>query len=179
MKKCISFEEQKGTRYIQGNVYFSIISSAVFCLQNRILDFFLICFAREIKSFYQSSFRNEVDFTNIINVSLKFQKIETRFCRWKSNDYNNINIFLSLENPCTFLLAKVKIWKCVFNTNSELSQNRTEKKILPFKTTVNWLFTDIWCYLVIGCFVWKIVVFRQTFVRVYYILKKTLKVYFW
>ena len=49
-------------------------------------------------------------------------------------------------------------------------QNSAEKQIMPFKTTVNWLFTGIWCYLVIGCFDWKIVVFQQTVVRVYYIL---------
>ena len=70
-----------------------------------------------------------------------------------------------------FLLVKEKIWKRVFNTNSELSQNGTEKQIMPFKTTVNWLFNDIWCYLVIACFDWKIVVFQKTVVRVYYILK--------
>ena len=49
-------------------------------------------------------------------------------------DYNN-NIFLSLENPCTFLLVKEKTWKRIFNTNSKLSQNRTElnrTKIMPF-----------------------------------------------
>ena len=38
------------------------------------------------------------------------------------------------------------------NTNSELSQNRTEKQIMPLKTTVNWLFNDIWSCLVTGCF---------------------------
>ena len=47
---------------------------------------------------------------------LKFQKTETRFCRLKNNDYNNINIFQSLENPCTFLLAKENTWKHIFNT---------------------------------------------------------------
>ena len=36
---------------------------------------------------------------------------------------------------------------------------------MPFKTTVNCLFIDIWCYLVIGCFDWKIGVFQQTVVR--------------
>ena len=56
-------------------------------------------------------------------------------------------IFLSLKNACTFLLAKEKTWKSIFNTNSELSQNRTEKQIMSFKTTVNWLFNDIWFYL--------------------------------
>ena len=76
-----------------------------------------------------------------------------------SIDYN-INIFLSLENPCSFLLAKEETLKRVFKTNSEWSQNLTEKKIMPFKTTVNWLFTDI-CYLVTGCFDWKIVIFWQ------------------
>ena len=97
-------------------------------------------------------------------------KISKNFWRWKSNDYSNINIFLSQENPCTFWLAKEKTWKYVFNTNSELPQNRTEKQIMPSKTTVNWLFTDIWCYLIIGCFDQKFVVFLQTAVRVYYIL---------
>ena len=42
---------------------------------------------------------------------------------------------------------------------------RTEKQIMLFKTTVNCLFNDIWCYLVIGCFDWKIGVFQQTVVR--------------
>ena len=35
---------------------------------------------------------------------------------------------MSLENPCTFLLTKEKTWKRSFNTNSEFSKNRTEKK---------------------------------------------------
>ena len=47
-----------------------------------------------------------------------------------------------MENRCTLLLAKEKTWKRVFKTNSELSQNPTEKQIMPFKTTVNWPFTD-------------------------------------
>ena len=54
--------------------------------------------------------------------------------------------------------------KCIFNTNSELSQNRTEKQILPSKTKVNWLFNDIWRYLFIVCFDWKIGIFQQTVV---------------
>ena len=67
------------------------------------------------------------------------------------------------------MLAKEKTWKRVFNTNSELSQNRTWKQIIPFKA-LNWPFTDIWCYLVIGYFDWKFFVFWQTAVRVYYTL---------
>ena len=70
---------------------------------------------------------------------------------------------MSLEDPRTFLLAKEKTWKRVFNTDIELSQNHTEKQIIPFKTTINWLFNDIWCQLLIG----KIGVFQQTLVRVY------------
>ena len=38
---------------------------------------------------------------------------------------------------------------------------------MSFKTTVNWLFIDIWCYLVIGCFDLKIGVVQHTIVRVY------------
>ena len=36
------------------------------------------------------------------------------------------------------------------------------------KTTVNWLFNEIWFYLFIACFDWKIAVFQQTVVRAYY-----------
>ena len=77
-----------------------------------------------------------------------------------------------MENPCTFLLAKEKTWKRIFHTSSELSQNRTEKQIMSSKTTINWLFNDTWCYFFIVCFDWKIGVFQQTDVRVYYILNK-------
>ena len=101
---------------------------------------------------------------------MKFQKTETQFCRWKNNDYNDINIFLSLEIPCTILLVKEKTRKSIFNTNSELSQNFTEKQIMSFKTTVNWLFNSIWRYIVIGCFDWKIGIFQPTVIWVDYIL---------
>ena len=52
------------------------------------------------------------------------------------------------------------------NTNSELSQNHTEKQVMPSKITINFLFNDIWFYLLIACFDWKIGVFQQTVVRV-------------
>ena len=55
--------------------------------------------------------------------------------------------------------------------NSELSQNHTGKQIMPFKTTVNWWFNEMWCYLVIALFDWKIGIFQQTVVRTYCILK--------
>ena len=42
---------------------------------------------------------------------------------------------------------------------------RTEKQIMLFKTTVNWLLNDIWSYLAISCFDWKICVYQQTVVR--------------
>ena len=36
---------------------------------------------------------------------------------------------------------------------------------MPFKIAVNWLFDDIWCYLVFSCFDGKIGVFQQTVLR--------------
>ena len=156
----------------------ALLSSAIFHLQNRASDFLIICFDREIEDFYQSSLGNEIDFRDTMNVSpnisaknRKFQK--TWFYRWECTNKNDINIFLLLENPCTFLLAKEKTWKLIFNTNSELSQNRTQKQIMPSKTTINWLFNHIWCYLFIACFDSKIGVFQQTVVTVYYIFKSS------
>ena len=69
MKKCTSFEEQKGTRYIPGNVYFGIIVFSCLSPTKRCLRFLLISFAQEIKGFYQNSLRSEVDFRDIMDVS--------------------------------------------------------------------------------------------------------------
>ena len=64
-----SFEEQKGARYIQENVYFGIIILSCLSLIKSCLRLLLNCFVREIKGFYQSSLGNEVDFCDIMNVS--------------------------------------------------------------------------------------------------------------
>ena len=77
------------------------------------------------------------------------------YCTWIRNEYNDINIFLSLENPCTFLLRKEKNWKPIFNTNNFL-KIYTEKQFALSKTSLNWLFRGIGCYLAIGCFDSKI-----------------------
>ena len=70
LKKCTNFEEQKGTRYIRGNIYISINAFTCFSSTKSCLRFLLICFAWEVKGFYQSSFGNEIDFKDIMNVSL-------------------------------------------------------------------------------------------------------------
>ena len=69
MKKCTSFKEQKGTRYIQENVYFGIIIFSCLLSTKPCLRFLLNCCVRKIKGFYQSSLGNEVDFRDIMNVS--------------------------------------------------------------------------------------------------------------
>ena len=65
-----------------------------------------------------------------------------------------------------FWLRKKRIEKAFFNINNELSQNCTGKvcQIMSFKRTVNWLFNDMWCYLVIAFFDSKIGVFQQKLV---------------
>ena len=68
LKKCTSFEEQKGTRYIRENVYFGIIIFSCLSSTKPCLRFLLNCFVREIKGFNQSSLGNEVDFRDIMNV---------------------------------------------------------------------------------------------------------------
>ena len=70
LKKCTNFEEQKDTRYIRGKVYIGITVFNCLSSKKPCLRFLLNCFALEIKGFYQSSFRNEADFRDILNVSL-------------------------------------------------------------------------------------------------------------
>ena len=127
----------------------ALSSSVVFRLQNRASDFFLICFAQKLIDFCQTSFENKVDFRNIMNVSpntlaknQNFKKLRHGFADERAM------ITTTLISSCqwktlTFLLAKEKTLKRAFNTNSELSQNRTEKQIVLLKTIVNKLFTDI------------------------------------
>ena len=72
------------------------------------------------------------------------------------------------------MLVKQKAWKNIFNTDSKLSEDLTQKQIMIFKTTVNRI--NLWRYLIICCFDWNTGVFQQTVVvRVYYILKDGLK----
>ena len=87
MKKCNnSFEEQKDTRHIRGNVYFGIIVFSCLLSTKQCLKLLLTCFAREIKGFYQTSLGNEVDFKDIMNTSpyilaknLDFKKLRHSF----------------------------------------------------------------------------------------------------
>ena len=159
MKICTTFEEQKGTRYTHEKVYFDIILFISLSSAKQCLEFQLICFVRKIKGFYLISWGNEVDFMDIMYVSakilvkrLKFKKTETAFCRWMISDYSGINIFLLVENACTVLLEKEQTQKRIFKTNCKLFQNHTGKQLMRSTTTLNWLYNDIWCYLVIDCF---------------------------
>ena len=65
LNKCNSFEEQKCTRHIQGNIHFGIILFSCSLSTKICLRFVLICFAWKIKTSYQSSLGNEVDFIDI------------------------------------------------------------------------------------------------------------------
>ena len=126
----MSFEEQKSTRYIRGNVYFGIIVFNCLSSTKPCLIFILIWFAREIKGFYQSSLGNEVGFRDIMNVSpgilaknQNFEKLRHDFV-----DERVINIFSSLKNLSNFLaiywfvmlFIHCLFWlkNCRFSTNS-------------------------------------------------------------
>ena len=73
-----------------------------------------------------------------------------------------------------FCLRKKKTEKTFLTLNSELSQCCTEKKLMPPKTRINLLFSDVWCYFFIPCFDCKIGVFQQAVVTVCYILNFSL-----
>ena len=69
LKKCASFEEPKSTTYNQGTVYFVIMLFSCLSSTNLCLRFLLTGFARKIIGFYQSSLGNDVNFTDILNIS--------------------------------------------------------------------------------------------------------------
>ena len=113
LQKCTSFEEQEGIRYIIFRKTFILVYylqlSFVYKTMSQI-SFKLFCSGdkRLLSEFLRKwgwfQVHNE-RFPKYLGWKLKFQKTETCFCRWKSTDNNDINIFQSLENPCTFFLA--------------------------------------------------------------------------
>ena len=56
----------------------TLSSSAVFGLQNHVSNF-LICFAGEVKGFYQISTKNEIDFTDVMYISLNISAQDENF----------------------------------------------------------------------------------------------------
>ena len=134
MKKCTSFEEEKGTRYVQGNVYFSIIVFSFLLPTKPCLRFILICFTWEIKGFYWSSLENVVDFRDVMDLSpnilarnKNFKKRRPCFvdekapitttlifsCNWKTlvpfclREKRPENVFLTLiKNYCKIMQKK-------------------------------------------------------------------------
>ena len=134
LKKSTSFEEQKGARYIRENVYSGIIVFSCLSSTKPCLTFLFNLFCSRDKRLLLEFLRkwgwfhgHDKRFPKYHGQKVKFQKTETQFSRWKSTDNIDIDIFLSLENPWTFLLSKEKTCKSIFNTNSELPQNLTEK----------------------------------------------------
>ena len=148
MKKCTSLEEQNDWRYIGGNVYFSSVAFSCLSSTKRCQN----CFVLEIKGFYQIFLGNEVDFSDIINVSpnilaknWNFKKLRHRCVDERALITTILISSCHWKTLAPLLLLKEKTWKHIFNPNSELSRNCTEEQIMPSKTTINWRFSKNSC----------------------------------
>ena len=131
LKKCTSFEQQKGAEYIRGNVYYGILVFSCLSSAKSGINFFFICFPQEINGFYRSSLGNVVDFTDIMNIfpdilakRWNFKKLRNFFvderaviittfifpCHWKTL----ILFYLRKKRPeNTFLTLTVNYGKSV------------------------------------------------------------------
>ena len=113
MKKCTSFEVQKGTRYIRGNVYIGIILFSCLSFTKPCLSFLLNCFVREMKGFYQSSLRNEVDFRDIMNLSLNILAKNQNFKNLRQGFVDErAMIKITLISSCPFLSCHLYLFAC-------------------------------------------------------------------
>ena len=85
------------------------------------LRFLLICFVREIKGFYQSSLRNEIDFRDIMNVSPNILAVTVKptsisYCHCKTlvpfclQKKRPENAFLTLTVNYPKIVQKNKLW---------------------------------------------------------------------
>ena len=174
LKKCTSFEVQKGTKHIRENVNFGIIVLNCLSSTNLCIRFLLICFAREIKGFYQSSLGNEVDFTHVMNVSqISWLKIKisknwdmyfvderamvtttlTSYCHWKTL----VPFCFRKKKPEKAFVTLTVNYRKIAQKNYAIQNNSK---------------LDISLYMTL-CFDWKIGVFQQTVVRIYYIFNET------
>ena len=173
LKKCTSFKEEKGTSYIQGNVYFGIIFLALFlalfwhfgiCLfqlsfvyktvSQISLNLFCSGDKRLLSEFFPKwgwFHEHNERFPNIL-AKIKFSKTETCFCRWKSNDYNKNDYSCHWKTLVPFCMRKKRPENAFLTLTVDYHKIVKKKQIMPFKTTVNWLFSDIWCYVVL-CYI--------------------------
>ena len=142
-------------------------STAIFCLQNRV-SIYLNLFCSEKK----------VDFRDIMDVSpdilaknLNFEKLRHFFIYEKALITTTSISSYHWKTLIPFCLRKKKLENAFLTLILNHRKIVQKKKFMPSKTTINWLFNDMWCYLFIARFDWKIGVSQQTAVRVYYILK--------
>ena len=111
------------TKNVQGifgeKFILALLSSAVFCLQNRVSDFFFfIGLARKIKSFYQSFLGNAVDFRDIMNVSPNILAKNQNFKKLRHGFLDERALITTILISSLSLLLKETTWKRIFNTNS-------------------------------------------------------------
>ena len=138
--------------YIRENVYFghysfSSLSSTKLCLR-----FLLNFFSWEIKRPLSEFLRNEFDFRGIIKVFLNilaknqnFKKLRHDFVDKRALITTTLISSCHLKILVPFCFRKTWTPENAFLTrifNSKLSQNRTEKQIMLFKTIITWRFND-------------------------------------
>ena len=96
------------------------------------LRFQLICFAREIKGFYQISFRNEVDFMNIMIVSQIFSfKTKLLLCLFFFLLFSLLNLDFTFNVVCNFLRTLM-----YFSENYNLNDSAISLPVFPSRTNL-------------------------------------------
>ena len=110
----------------------TLTSSAVFRLQTG-LKIVLVCF--------HISWGNEVDFKDMMYVSPKilfldqnFKKLRHCFLDERATITTILISVCHWKTLVLFVFKKKKTWKHIFKTNSELSQNHTEKNLFICQT---------------------------------------------
>ena len=164
-RNALALKGKKAQGIFGGTFILVLLSSAaIFCLQNRV-SIYLNLFCSEKK----------VDFRdispNILAKNLNFEKLRHFFVNEKALITTTLISSYHWKTPIPFCLRKKKLENAFLILIMNYRKIVQKKKFMPSKTTINWLFNDIWCYLFIARFDWKVGVSQQTAVRVYYILK--------
>ena len=158
LKKCTSFEEQNGIGHIWENVCFFIIVFSSLSSTKPCLEFISVCFSQDTKGYYQISWGNGDDFMEMMYIFLEISTQAWNFIKLRHGSVDERSmITTTLISSChwkilvSFCLEK-KRFENAFLKPTVNCCKVIQKNNFCDPTTVNWLFNDIWWFLVVGCF---------------------------
>ena len=140
LKKYTSFEEHKDTRYIQRNAYLAPSSSAVFCLQNCVSDFFSCLSSTKLCLRFLQLYFVYQTVSQISSAVFCLQKRVSDFfsCLWSAK-LSQISSAVSSTKLCPRFLQLSLVYKTVYQISFNLLCSGNKRLLSQFLRKWGWL----------------------------------------